>query len=65
MSFVKIIPAKNRPSSAKARQSIRAVFSKLGKKDYQEYSLTLYVGKDVAEKLNSKESGKPIDKRRK
>jgi hypothetical protein len=58
MNFIRINPTKNRPSSTRSRQSIRAVFSQIKGKSPNAYNLILYIGKEIAEKLNAKAGDK-------
>ena len=55
--IVFIQPKRNRPSSVKARQCIRATFSR-SKKGDNGFLLTMYIGKDLAKKLNFKSGDK-------
>jgi hypothetical protein len=48
--FIFIRPKRNRPTSAKARESIRTGFTK-SKRGEGGFILTIYLGKNIAEKI--------------
>ena len=58
MGFKRIDPKRNRPTSARARQAIRVVFSPIKRSKVGGYILTMYIGKDIADKLNLKAGDK-------
>lgn|GEM_PF-4726535 len=54
MAFVKIYPSKNRPSTTRAKQVVRAIFAKIKRKTVKEgYNLIVYIGKEVADKIGA------------
>jgi len=50
MTIIFIQPKRNRPTSTKARESVRIVFSK-NKRTDESFVLTIYLGKKIAEKI--------------
>jgi hypothetical protein len=49
--FIFIHPKKNRPSSKRAKDSVRIGYTK-SKKKPQEFVLTVYIGRGVAKKMD-------------